>query len=445
MKKFKRIIALVLTLCLIMSVPVSANRYYTPQMLAKEKAAIKKVSTLAKPQNVKIYRSVEAALIEWDKVEGAKSYKIYRKAKDGKYVYLGKVNEKYFTAMQDYKNTRFFIDIRYKKKKTKKYNYKKKYTYKVVAVNGKVKASSTKVSKKHKKKKAEPSYYTLYLVNKKRTKAGYKPMYWGHSYEKGCRTRVKEIRKKFSHDRPVKHEYWGNGCDVVWMNLRLFDPWELSFYNLGVYGENIGYSSAGTEDVIYDGYWNSPGHKAIMMYSGKGEIDKKSEYWQINDARVFTEKGGNFERNTFSLTAYTYSSNIAKKDNLVYHEMVVGEDEYVVANNYGNTYSAESRAKKDESIKLPSYLYESYPYIVPLPLFRNYRDSYPNYYNNTNPKAVNDLLYKAGYCYDAELMENYMNMSYNDDVTIKDWDWGWMYDIKKAFYAAHGVNIDKLN
>lgn len=442
----KKIITAILA-CLVLCtncIPVSAQKYYTAQDL-KNLYKIPTVNTLQKPSGLKVCRSSEAALVEWEKVEGAKYYKVYRKTPKSKYRLLATLKETTFTTTQDYKNIRFYVDIRYKKKKAKRYLYNKKYTYKIVAVGKRssVKSSAKTVSKKWKKKKVEPSYYTLWYVNRKRAKKHLKPLYWGHYYEKGCAIRVKElpIRQKqlnkqkrlwndLDHQRPKKSPWGTRNAETAFGYLRLFDPLDLKFYDSGIWGENVGFSSAGTEDIL-DGYMDSSGHRAIMMYSGNGEVAPKSgSGYTVYNGRVFWNKGDNLDMATFSLTAYTLSDNLLSRDDLTYQEMIIGDDEYVVSTAYGHLYNDNARKNKDLHISIPAYLYEPYHRIVPGGIWKNFDD-----FLNTpekpewNVPGINDFIKAMDPC-------NYLVWP------EKEINWDNVYQIKKMFYQYYHIDID---
>lgn len=302
----------------------------------------KAVSSLTNPTELKVYRSTEAALISWQKVENADYYIIYRKQGKSKWLYLGKTYEKDFYASTYYDNVREFVDIRYKNSKKKSsvnykkkaYNYKKKYTYKIVAVNRNVKSTgATCTSKKWKMKKAELSYYTLYLVNKERKKKGKEFYTWGHSYEKGSLTRAKDLvtqtkksRNKW-HSRP--NGYGWSHAFLYMENLTMKDPITGKKGYACPVTEDVGYTSGGTEDV-FEAYCNSKGHYGPLMFNADepgADIDVEVFY---NGVNVVIPKNY-VVRSGLSLSSATYSSNILKST--VYHELVIGDEDHIIKEN----------------------------------------------------------------------------------------------------------------
>lgn len=331
---------------------VSANEessIVTFQIVPPEQIKYKKpegVKSISKPTGVKVYRSTEAALISWQKVEGADYYKIYRKEGKSNWLYLGNTYEKDFYASTYVDNVREFVDIRYKSSKKKSsdsykkkaYNYKKKYTYKIIAVNGNVKSTgATCTSKKWKTKKSELSYYTLYLVNKKRKEKG-KPFYiWGHSYEKGSLIRAKELitqTKKAGnkwHQRP-NGKNWANA--FVYMNSQYMvkDPATGKTGTPGLYAEDVGYSNGDTKD-IFKAYCRSKGHYGPLMLN-YDDVNNSTKDGPAEDIKLISN-GVDIVlpkeyaiRESSSLTAATYSKNILK--NTVYHELVIGDEPYII-------------------------------------------------------------------------------------------------------------------
>ena len=304
------------------------------------------VSSLSKPTNLKVYRSTEASMVSFNKVDNAQSYKIYRhvgkqnvkkgkKKWSGSWVYLGSVNEKDYTYSTYYNHVREYVDIRYKKN-PKKYNYKKYYTYKVVAVNRNVESPAvTKYSTKWKMQKNELSYYTLYLTNKTRKKMGLSFLIWGHAYNKGSLIRAKELKTQSRKNRSRWH-YRPNGQWFPGAFLYLKD--EKSYipigkekvkkqYNLGFEDVGIGYS--GTTKDVYDGYMHSPGHKGPLV---ENQLDVDDEVGDVElswNGKTITLHTGDYIWNTLSLTSATYCSNILK-DKDVFHEAIIGDEDSLV-------------------------------------------------------------------------------------------------------------------
>lgn len=330
----------------------------------------KTYSSLEKPKNFKVYSSTEARLIEWTKVPHAKQYIIYRKkgtnSSKSKYAKIATVNETYFyNEKYDYcsdhiDHKRWYIDIYYKKKNKCKYN--QKYTYKIVAVRGNTKSGATtkysgKVKKpctnKKNKKKIEPSYYGLYLTNKMRVKKGKIPIPWGHKLEKGSKQRVKDLTKKYSHDRPDKTSYV-----TAFGYARYFEPELCTFCSAGIFGEDI--ASGSSTKGNYIDYKNSPAHYGLLLLSSKVSNCTSKIYGSNEKAFAYTG---------IAFCSYQRGARPKLVDGSVKNETVIGtSDGYCVSTKYTKKNSKgktvviknESEAKKKDrtlsiSQKLKNY------------------------------------------------------------------------------------------
>lgn len=160
--------------------------------------------------SVRVTRSQTSALVEWDKVDGASKYKIYKKGsgKNKKYVYIGTVKEStYKTVQTTYRQfVDFTHDSKYYGKKKNRYYRKSNYEYKVVAYKGKtVLAEGTKKAKKVKKSSLAYGYEAVPIINKLRTEKKYKILVWSHELEKGSVQRAKELPKCFEDSKKINN------------------------------------------------------------------------------------------------------------------------------------------------------------------------------------------------------------------------------------------------
>ena len=305
------------------------------------------VSSLNKPRNVKVYRSTEASMLSFNKVDNAQSYKIYRhlgkknvkkgkKKWTGSWVYLGSLNEKDYTYSTYYNHVREYVDIRYKKNR-KKYDYKKYYTYKVVAVNRNVESpAATKYSTRWKMQKNELSYYTLYLTNKTRKKMGLCYLTWGHAYNKGSLIRAKELKTQSRKDRSKWHDRPNGKYYIDAFNYlpKMKDPTTGKIGITGAYAEDVGIGYSGTTKDVYDGYMHSPGHKGPLVVN-QLEVDdsleenNSSSVELLWNGKKITINSGDYTYDPTSLTAATYCSNILK-DKDVFHEAIIGWEDYMI-------------------------------------------------------------------------------------------------------------------
>ena len=299
------------------------------------------VKSLNKPTKVKVYRSTEAAMVEFQKVEGADYYKIYRKTGKGKYFYLGRVNESDFYASTYFNHVRQFVDIRYKSSKKKSsafykkkaYKYNLNYKYKVIAVNRSVKSKGTVVgSKKWKKKKNELSYYTLYLANKQRKKLKRDYYTWGHHFEKGSLIRAKEMVTQSKkpgnkwHCRPNGMN-WANAYTYM-RKYTAVDPETLAEGDPGIFAENVGVSYSGCTKNVIRSYLKSPGHSALFTLKDEDEAGDKDILLWWNGFNV-TVPANSVIRTYSGLTAATYCKDLTKSNN-VYHQMIINDEPYIV-------------------------------------------------------------------------------------------------------------------
>lgn len=113
------------------------------------------------------------------------------------------------------------------------------------------------------------AFEMLAMVNGERTRLGRKPLQWDAALEEAAMQRAAETYILFSHTRPD-----GRDCFTAFPQDRY------------AMGENIAYASRGTPSVIFNMWYNSPGHYANMVsadctkvgmacFQGQGDIT----YW----------------------------------------------------------------------------------------------------------------------------------------------------------------------
>jgi uncharacterized protein YkwD len=285
----------------------------------KNTNSIRKIKTsneVDTPQNLKVYRSVTSAMLEWDKVAGAKGYKIYAKKKGTKkWVYLGKVKEKTYKKVQvDYRQ---FVTYNKNVSKRETYKYEKGYTYRVYAykkINGKEVYSkpAQKYAKKHKKKKVEFGYDGLAITNKIRIKKGRKIFVWDHTLEKGAKIRAKELATSFSHTRPD-----GTDCSTAWLSSKIYDKDGITGQptQVSISGENVSSDFGGNQicwQKIVDGYLSSPGHSCEVLEKCADYVTKAGEEANVyatsdeGEKYVLQYKKGDIIRYTGGLCCVSY-------------------------------------------------------------------------------------------------------------------------------------------
>ncbi|MCR5737100.1 MAG: hypothetical protein K6G64_05565 [Eubacterium sp.] len=255
-----------------------------------------------------VKRSKKSALIQFDKVEGAKEYKIYCKTEPGAYYLLGTVYEKDYWNNQT--NLRQFVYCKYTEKngdmvydgpspkavkkmtanerkkylmtygcKTK-YSPKSTYTIKVVAtdgVNTTPEASVTSKGKTFKKKELYPHYEYMAeqneIIKKQAELKGKKPYamtIWDVDYERGMKLHTGRISKIQAHILDEKEENQG-----LFVEHKLSGGEENLGFIEGVSAttffvhEKHGYSMEALSDISGREYINHM-YEGICAYTGEG-------------------------------------------------------------------------------------------------------------------------------------------------------------------------------
>lgn len=312
---------MVATLVIITAVPAGSEPLHSEA----------KKPSVGKPGYLKVYRAQTSALLEWEKVPNVTGYKIYRKAKGGKYKYLGKVKQSEYKKVQtdyiQYVDWTHVKDADYGEKNT--YSYKKEYRYKVVAyrtVNKKQYTGKkiTKLSKKHKKQKVEFGYEMLPLVNEIRRDRGKKIAVWFHALGDGTKVRAREIADEYSHTRP-------DGTYYQWaFDYIKSESIPGCIYTGGVLGENIdkGYTmDISWESSFYD-WCNSGGHWSQFMYNTEDDISDDGPLVADDDNGVTYEiklKEGDIIRSTMGICAAQYQKNRSGSRCYVYEVSTVND------------------------------------------------------------------------------------------------------------------------
>lgn len=344
---------MVATLVIITAVPAGSEPLHSEA----------KKPSVGKPGYLKVYRAQTSALLEWEKVPNVTGYKIYRKAKGGKYKYLGKVKQSEYKKVQtdyiQYVDWTHVKDADYGEKNT--YSYKKEYRYKVVAyrtVNKKQYTGKkiTKLSKKHKKQKVEFGYEMLPLVNELRRSEKQKIAVWSHPLEDGTKVRAREIATKYDHVRPdgnsyrwafdyIKHENLVPGCICTG----------------GVLGENIdkGYTiDISWESSFYD-WCNSGGHWSQFMYDTEDDIGGEGTLVSTDDNDISYElnmKNEDIIRDTMGICAAQYQKNKSGSRCYVYEVGMVNKT-YSVYNKPYEGFKG-SYIRNGKYLREPSAVYD---------------------------------------------------------------------------------------
>jgi hypothetical protein len=219
--------------------------------------------------------------LSWDKVEGAKGYKVYRKGNASKkWILIKSTSKTSYVVPEVFQNKTIKIRVRaYKKINGKKVygRYSKTFSYKP-AYDGRIAGAKEGLLHGVFRFSSEEAFV---LQNKLRKNAGVKALKWSEKLYKVGKVRTKELVTAFGHYR-ADGKYWEQTIIDV-LGKKQYKKYG-SIYN---FGENAAKGFYCVEDVV-EAWKNSSGHYAnitrkqfksgcLVMYIHKGV-----PYWEAS-------------------------------------------------------------------------------------------------------------------------------------------------------------------